>query len=58
MAASVAVIVPALGKQIIVPTGLFINNKYVPSSDSQDLIRSEFGSVMITVVLILTRLPA
>ncbi|PFH51435.1 hypothetical protein AMATHDRAFT_59187 [Amanita thiersii Skay4041] len=39
MAGSATINVPALNKQLNVPTGLFINNQFVPSSDSQDLIR-------------------
>ncbi|THG95417.1 hypothetical protein EW026_g6238 [Hermanssonia centrifuga] len=38
MAASIQVTVPATGNKISVPTGLFINNQFVPSVDSQETI--------------------
>ncbi|KAJ3530670.1 hypothetical protein NMY22_g8480 [Coprinellus aureogranulatus] len=38
MAHSASVHIPKLGKTIGVPTGLFINNKFVPSVDSQERI--------------------
>ncbi|KIL70143.1 hypothetical protein M378DRAFT_117042 [Amanita muscaria Koide BX008] len=38
MAAKATIAIPALGKQVQVPTGLFINNEFVPSSDSQELL--------------------
>lgn len=34
----VEITVPATGKKISVPTGLFINNKFVPSVDSQETL--------------------
>ena len=38
MAAVAEVKVPATGKTIKVPTGLFINNQFVPSVDSKETI--------------------
>jgi aldehyde dehydrogenase (NAD+) len=38
MAQPVQVTIPSSGKKISVPTGLFINNEFVPSVDSQELI--------------------
>jgi aldehyde dehydrogenase (NAD+) len=38
MAQTAAVNVPKLNKTINVPTGLFINNEFVPSVDSQERI--------------------
>jgi aldehyde dehydrogenase (NAD+) len=38
MAQSVQLTIPSSGKKISVPTGLFINNEFVPSVDSQELI--------------------
>lgn len=38
MAHTAAVHIPKLDKTINVPTGLFINNKFVPSVDSQERI--------------------
>ena len=32
--------IPALNKTISVPTGLFINNEFVPSVDSKETIQS------------------
>jgi aldehyde dehydrogenase (NAD+) len=40
MAQSVKITIPSSGKKISVPTGLFINNEFVPSVDSQELIES------------------
>ncbi|KAF8897449.1 NAD-aldehyde dehydrogenase [Infundibulicybe gibba] len=40
MAQPVTVKIPALNKQISVPTGLFINNEFVPSVDSKELIHA------------------
>jgi len=40
MAQSVVVNIPALKKTITVPTGLFINNEFVPSVDSKELINA------------------
>ncbi|KAG6813494.1 hypothetical protein H0H92_010519 [Tricholoma furcatifolium] len=40
MAQSVAVHIAALNKNITVPTGLFINNEFVPSVDSNELIHA------------------
>ncbi len=39
MAQAVSVKIPALNKEIKVPTGLFINNEFVASVDSKDLIQ-------------------
>ena len=38
MAQPVTITVPATGKTISVPTGLFINNEFVPSVDSTEKI--------------------
>ena len=38
MAAIARVAVPSTGRVVEIPTGLFINNEFVPSVDSQDLI--------------------
>jgi len=40
MAQSVTVKIPSLNKEITVPTGLFIDNKFVPSVDSNELIHA------------------
>lgn len=40
MAQPVVVSIPALNKKIRVPTGLFINNEFIPSSDSTDVINA------------------
>ncbi|RDB22673.1 Aldehyde dehydrogenase [Hypsizygus marmoreus] len=40
MAKPVTINIAALNKQINVPTGLFINNEFVPSVDSQELIHA------------------
>ncbi|KAF8639465.1 hypothetical protein AX16_010318 [Volvariella volvacea WC 439] len=40
MARSAVIDVPALGKKLTVPTGLFINNEFVPSSNSQEVIQA------------------
>ena len=40
MAEQVEIAVSATGKKLNVPTGLFINNKFVPSADSQEKIQS------------------
>ncbi|KAF9469111.1 aldehyde dehydrogenase domain-containing protein [Collybia nuda] len=40
MAHSVNISIPSLNKQISVPTGLFIDNEFVPSVDSQELIHA------------------
>ncbi|KAF5388283.1 hypothetical protein D9615_000287 [Tricholomella constricta] len=40
MAQPVIVNIPAINKQITVPTGLFINNEFVASVDSKDLIHA------------------
>jgi aldehyde dehydrogenase (NAD+) len=40
MAQPVLVSIPSSGKKIIVPTGLFINNEFVPSADSKELIQA------------------
>ena len=39
MAQSTTINIPALSKQIVVPTGLFINNEFVSSADSTELIQ-------------------
>ncbi|TBU50473.1 NAD-aldehyde dehydrogenase [Dichomitus squalens] len=39
MAKPVTLTIPATGKQITVPTGLFINNEFVPSVDSTETIQ-------------------
>jgi aldehyde dehydrogenase (NAD+) len=39
MAHSVKIPVPTLNKEISVPTGLFINNEFVPSVDSSEMIQ-------------------
>ncbi|KIK65357.1 hypothetical protein GYMLUDRAFT_38805 [Collybiopsis luxurians FD-317 M1] len=39
MAQFVKIPIPALNKEITVPTGLFINNEFVPSIDSQERIQ-------------------
>ena len=39
MAKSVAFTIPDTGRQISVPTGLFINNEFVPSVDSTETIQ-------------------
>ncbi|KAI0773836.1 NAD-aldehyde dehydrogenase [Fomes fomentarius] len=39
MAKPVTLTIPATGKMIAVPTGLFINNEFVPSVDSTETIR-------------------
>ena len=38
MAHTVNVQIPSLNKQITVPTGLFIDNEFVPSFDSSEMI--------------------
>ena len=38
MAAVAEITVPVTGKKIRVPTGLFINNQFVPSVDSKETI--------------------
>ncbi|KAF8192501.1 aldehyde dehydrogenase domain-containing protein [Pholiota molesta] len=40
MALTATVNIPALKKSITIPTGLFINNEFVPSVDSQELIHA------------------
>jgi hypothetical protein len=45
MAQSVQLTIPSSGKKISVPTGLFINNEFVPSVDSQELIESVDSSI-------------
>jgi aldehyde dehydrogenase (NAD+) len=40
MAQPVKIIIPSSGKEIAVPTGLFINNEFVPSVDSQEVLES------------------
>ncbi|EPQ59281.1 NAD-aldehyde dehydrogenase [Gloeophyllum trabeum ATCC 11539] len=40
MAQPVQVTIPATGRKITVPTGLFINNEFVPSVDSKDTIET------------------
>lgn len=39
MAQTVSVNIPGSDKRLSVPTGLFINNEFVPSSDSKELIQ-------------------
>ncbi|OBZ71778.1 Aldehyde dehydrogenase [Grifola frondosa] len=39
MAQPLTVTIPATGKKITIPTGLFINNEFVPSVDSKELIK-------------------
>lgn len=39
MAHPVSIDIPSLNKRISVPTGLFINNEFVPSADSKELIQ-------------------
>ena len=39
MALTVKIVVPTTQREIEVPTGLFINNEFVPSADSNELIR-------------------
>jgi hypothetical protein len=39
MAQTAIVNIPTLNKQITVPTGLFINNEFVPSADSTEFIQ-------------------
>lgn len=39
MSQPVSVAIPKLNKSILVPTGLFINNEFVPSVDSKELIQ-------------------
>jgi len=46
MTLTATVSIPRLNKNIIVPTGLFINNEFVPSIDSQELIQSVFLASM------------
>jgi aldehyde dehydrogenase (NAD+) len=38
MAQPIKITIPSSGKEILVPTGLFINNEFVPSIDSQEMI--------------------
>ncbi|TFK55757.1 NAD-aldehyde dehydrogenase [Heliocybe sulcata] len=40
MAQPVEITIPATGRKIAVPTGLFINNEFVPSVDSKDTIQT------------------
>lgn len=42
MALTATISIPRLNKDITVSTGLFINNEFVPSVDSQELIQSVF----------------
>jgi hypothetical protein len=48
MAQPVLVNIQTLNKQITVPTGLFINNEFVPSSDSTEVIECVLGSIYLT----------
>jgi len=40
MASTATIHIPSLNKEIAVPTGLFINNEFVPSVDSQERINA------------------
>ena len=40
MALTATISIPRLNKDITVSTGLFINNEFVPSVDSEELIQS------------------
>ena len=40
MSLSAEITLPRLNKKITLPTGLFINNEFVPSVDSKELIQS------------------
>ncbi|KAF8558884.1 aldehyde dehydrogenase [Imleria badia] len=40
MALSVKIVIPATGRNIELPTGLFINNEFVPSADSNEVIHA------------------
>ena len=42
MALTATINIPRLNKDITVSTGLFINNEFVPSVDSEELIQSVF----------------
>ena len=42
MALTATISIPRLNKDIAISTGLFINNEFVPSVDSQELIQSVF----------------
>jgi hypothetical protein len=48
MAQPVLVNIQTLNKEITVPTGLFINNEFVPSSDSTEVIECVLGSINST----------
>lgn len=48
MASIIPVSIPGLNKTINVPTGLFINNEFVSSIDSQELI--QFVNIFLLLV--------
>jgi aldehyde dehydrogenase (NAD+) len=50
MSSIASVTVPQLNKTISIPTGLFINNEFVSSIDSQELI--QFVNIFLYLVAI------
>lgn len=42
MALPVKIVIPTTQRKIEVPTGLFINNEFVPSVDSNELLQYDY----------------
>ncbi|EGN97360.1 hypothetical protein SERLA73DRAFT_184041 [Serpula lacrymans var. lacrymans S7.3] len=40
MAQTARIVIPATNREVTIPSGLFINNQFVPSADSQELIHT------------------